>query len=201
MDGLPVLGDLTLLDDLRSRGIQAAIVAIGDNRERMRIADLLEQQGFTLISAIHPSACIAPSATLGKHLIIGSRVTVCVHASIEEHCVLLAGAIVEHDNKLGVGAFLHSAVRLAGGVKIGAGATLHIGACVIPYRKVGRDANVEPGSVVIADVLPGSVVGGAPAIRLDHERSHFVPDDRNDTTIPKAAADSGRLTLANQPTK
>jgi UDP-3-O-[3-hydroxymyristoyl] glucosamine N-acyltransferase len=100
---------------------------------------------------------------------------VCVHASIGNHCVLSAGSIVEHDNQLGRGVFLHPAVRLAGGVKIGDYASLGIGACVIPYRHVGREARVQPGGIVICDVLPGTTVSGVPATRSPHRSSRFIP--------------------------
>jgi acetyltransferase EpsM len=77
--------------------------------------------------------------------------------------VLSAGSIVEHDNHLGAGVFLHSAVRLAGTVRIEDGAVLGIGATVIPGRHIGRWARVEPGSIVIRDVPPETTVSGAPA--------------------------------------
>ena len=176
VDGLPVLGDFQQIPKLRKTGIDSAIVAIGDNHARVEIAERLEKDGLHLISAIHPLASIANSARLGKHLIIGSRVTICVHASLGNHCVLLAGAIVEHDNKLDQGSFLHPAVRLAGGVQVDAYATLCIGACVIPGRKVGKDARVEPGAVVIRDVLPGTTVSGAPAMRSDDNDSRFCAE-------------------------
>ena len=198
VDGLTVCGGVKQVSSLRREGVETAIVAIGDSRTRVRIAGLLKRRGMRLVSAIHPLASIAPSARLGSHLIIGPRVTVCVHASIADHCVLSAGAIVEHDNRLGTGVFLHPAVRLAGGVKVDQYATLGIGACVIPYRKVGRAARVGPGAVVIQDVLSGSTVSGAPATRLDTDSSHFVPDAPQ-AALPPAPAkdpDAQQLSLA-----
>lgn len=162
-DGLPVLGGLDQVGTLRWSGVTHAVVAIGDNQVRTRIADALTQRGLGLISAIHPQATIAPSAELGRHLIIGARVTVCVHAVIEDHCVISSGAIIEHDNHLGPGAFIHPAVRLAGGVRVEAGATLEIGASVIPGVRVGRRARVRAGAVVIRDIADGREAVGMPA--------------------------------------
>ena len=178
IDGLKVRGGIEQVPALRRTGVTAVIVAIGDGYVRGRLAEQLRQQGMSLVSAIHPLASIAPSARLGDHLIIGARAIVCVHASVGNHCVLLAGSIVEHDNQLGTGVFLHPAVRLAGGVSIGDYANIAIGSCVIPYRKVGREARVEAGAVVIRDVIPGMTVGGAPAVRTGTGTSRFVRDDR-----------------------
>lgn len=176
VDGLTVCGGIEQVPKLRRNGVTTAIVAIGDCHTRVWIAELLKRHGMHLASAVHPLASIAPSAQLGEHLIIGPRALICTHASIADHCVLSAGAIIEHDNQLSTGVFLHPAVRLAGGVQIAEYATLGIGACVIPYRKVGREAHVEPGAVVIRDVLPGTHVSGAPAARLQTGDSRFLPD-------------------------
>ncbi|MFQ5807709.1 MAG: NeuD/PglB/VioB family sugar acetyltransferase [Phycisphaerae bacterium] len=192
IDGLTVRGGIEQVPVLRRDGVTAVTVAIGDSHVRVRLAELLRQQGMCLVSAIHPLASIARSARLGDHLIAGARTIVCVHAAVGDHCVLSTGSIVEHDNRLGTGVFLHPAVRLAGGVKIDDYATLGIGACVIPYRWVGSEARVEPGGVVIRDVLPGTTVGGAPATRRDGKASRFVPDDGRLTAGQAVADNLGR---------
>jgi sugar O-acyltransferase (sialic acid O-acetyltransferase NeuD family) len=176
--GLPVRGGLAQLDTLRAEGVTRAIVAIGDNAARVELAETLAARGFTLVAAIHPLATISPSAEIGAHVVIGPRATVCVHARIAPHCVLLAGAIAEHDNVLGPGVFLHPAVRLAGGVHIAELALLGIGATVIPGRRVGRAAFVHPGAVVIHDVAAESAVAGIPALPVDREGSRFVAEPR-----------------------
>lgn len=175
VDGLRVLGGLEQIGALRAR-LAGAIVAIGNNDARMRIANQLRAAGIPLISAIHPLASVSPRARVGQHVIIGARVHVCVHARIGEDSVLCAGAIIEHDNVLGRGVFIHPAARLAGTVVVEEGATVGIGACVIPGRRIGRRAEVQPGAVVIADVPAGTSVAGAPARPTLLHSSRFVPD-------------------------
>jgi len=176
IDGLTVLGDLNCAGELRRGGIRHALVAIGDNRTRVRIARELELLGITLASAIHPLASVALTAAIGPHVIIGPRATICVHARVGAHAVVCAGAIVEHDNVIGTAAFLYPAARLAGGVTVEDYATIGIGACVIPYRRVGRGALVRPGAVVIADVPAGAVVSGVPARVEKPVPSRFIPE-------------------------
>ena len=183
VDDLPVRGGVDQIDTLRREGVACAIVAIGDSPTRVEIAERLVQCGMQLVSAIHPLASIARSAMLGRHLIIGARTTLCVHARIGDHCVLSAGSIVEHDNQMGRGVFLHPAVRLAGGVTVGDFATLGIGAAVIPGCRVGHEARVEPGAVVIRDVLPGTIVAGAPAQIRPVADSGFVAEEETAVTI------------------
>lgn len=183
VDGLPVIGGLEAAARLERVEF---VVAVGENGARVRIAERLRAMGRRLRGAIHPLANIAPSATIGTHVIIAARATICVHARVREHCVLSAGAIVEHDNRLDEGVFLGPAVRLAGGVEIGCQAWLGIGACVVPYRKVGALARVEPGAVVIRDVYPGATVGGAPARMRLGDNAGFVADAEPAVAKPAA---------------
>src|SRR5438477_12920486 len=51
ISGVPVIGPPNQLPKLRQRSIAAAIVAIGDNRTRLRYAQTLLEQGFELLNA------------------------------------------------------------------------------------------------------------------------------------------------------
>lgn len=172
-DGLRVLGGFEAAARLLEQNIRRAVVAVGTNADRVLLAKRLESMGFCLESVIHPLARIAPTATIGRHAVIGPRVSVCVHSVVGAHVVLSAGAIIDHDNLIGDGVFVHPAVRLAGGVRVEEMATIGIGASVIPGKKVGRGARVEPGAVVIRDVPSHAVVQGVPAAELG-ARGTFV---------------------------
>lgn len=184
VDGLPVVGGFEAAAPLTAQGTRHVVVAIGDNHDRVRLAEALAAVGLEPVSAIHPLTSIAPSAQLGRHLIIGPRVTICVHASIGDHCVLSSGCIIEHDNVLGRGVFLDPAVRLAGGVTIEAGARVGIGACVIPGRRLGRVCTVEPGTVVIRDVPMGASTSGVPGTIRPLRGGRFVADPQPPVTVP-----------------
>jgi len=163
IDGIPVLGGLDETPRLIRDGITHAVVAIGDNPTRVALGERLRERGMRLMSAIHPLASIASSATLDEHVIIGARAVICIHSTIGPHSVVSTGAIVDHDSRIGAGAFLHPAVKLAGGVRVEPLVTLCIGCSVIPGRTIGRRARVEAGSVVIRDIGDGSRVTGVPA--------------------------------------
>src|SRR4051794_7908989 len=68
--GVKVLGHLNLLPKLKANGVAGAIVAIGDNRVRRSYAHKLAAAGLKLINAVHPSAVISPTVTLGQNLVI-----------------------------------------------------------------------------------------------------------------------------------
>ncbi|QOJ13126.1 MAG: acetyltransferase [Planctomycetia bacterium] len=190
-DGLPILGGMEVVPALLNRGVRSAIVAIGSNAVRVSVATELRARGITLISAVHPLASVSPRATLGAHVVIGPRVTICVHARIGAHAVLSAGGIVDHDGVIGDGAFLHPAVRLAGGVRVEPCATIGIGASVIPGRTIGAGATVQPGAVVIRDVPPWDIAEGVPALTRPRSGGRFIADAR---AAPQRAAALPRKT-------
>jgi acetyltransferase EpsM len=173
---LPVRGGIDEVEGLLRAGISRAVVAIGDNVARTSMAEALAARHMQLVSAIHPLASLSPSAVIAEHVIVGPRATVCVHARIGPHVILSAGAIADHDNVIGKGAFLEVAVRLAGQVTIEEFATIGIGASVIPGRRVGPRARVAPGAVVIRDVPANATVGGIPAAGQHTPGSHFIPE-------------------------
>lgn len=191
IDGVAVAGGMECIAALARRGVRHGIVAIGFNETRARVADELRERGVELISAVHPLANISTSAQIGEHALIGPRATICVHARIGPHAVISAAAIVDHDNVLGTGVFLHPAARLAGGVRVEDFATIGIGSSVIPGRRIGTAARVEAGSVVIADVAPRAVVAGIPA-REAGPRGRFEAEEG---AITRAATGEPWVTL------
>jgi sugar O-acyltransferase (sialic acid O-acetyltransferase NeuD family) len=163
VDGLPVLGGLECLPDLHQRGITAAVVAIGDNGIRRAMADTLEQGGFELINAIHPSAQLATNVTVGKGVVIAAGALICAHCQIGDYAILNTGCIVDHESMIGTATHVCPGVRLAGHVTIESGAFLGIGATVVQNIRIGFEAIVGAGSVVVQNVDPMTTVVGVPA--------------------------------------
>jgi UDP-perosamine 4-acetyltransferase len=169
--GIKVLGDINLLGRLRRQGAGGAIVAIGDNRIRRSYVEIVRQAGLSLVNAIHPSAVIAPSATLGVNVVVAAGAIINPEAQIDDSAIINTGAIVDHECRVGNAAHVCPGVVLAGRVTIGDGAFLGVGARVLPCLTVGRLAMVGAGAVVLEDVPPLATVVGVPArvIKLERE--------------------------------
>lgn len=161
--GLPVLGPMNVLNKLRQQRVRHAIVAIGDNRTRHRYAELLESEGFELAGAVHPTAFVSPTATLGKNVVVGPNASVITEARVGDGAIVNTGAIVEHECEVGAYAHVAPAACLAGRVRVGAFAFIAIGATVIPCMTIGEGATVGAGAVVIEDVPLGATAVGVPA--------------------------------------
>ena len=163
VDGVPVLGGPDLLSDLATQDVDGAIVAIGDNGIRRQFADLVDAAGLELANAIHPSANLARTVTVGCNVVIAAGALVCAHCQIGDSVILNTGCIVDHESMVGTAAHICPGVKLAGHVTIESGAFVGIGATVIQNVRIGYDAVVGAGSVVIEDVEPMTTVVGVPA--------------------------------------
>ena len=170
IDGLPLLGDISLIGNFAQLDIDAAVVAIGDNRTRLSYALAFEKAGAPLVSAIHPSSNIAATAHVGKNVVIATGTNVCTHVTIEDSAILNTGCIVEHESHIHNAAHICPGVRIAGHVTVERSAFVGIGATVIQGVTIGESAIVGAGAVVLEDVPPYCTVVGVPArpVRRSH---------------------------------
>ena len=113
--------------------------------------------------AVHGSAWVSPTATVGEGSVIMAGAVVQTGARIGAHCVVNTGAIVEHDVVLGDHAQLAPGVTLGGAAHIGAATYIGLGALVRDHIVVGAGATVGMGAVVVRDVAAGARVMGVPA--------------------------------------
>lgn len=164
--GLPVLGPVSLLPKLRAQGTRHAIIAIGDNRTRHRYAAIVREHGLALASAVHPSAAVSPSATLGENVVVAAHATVCTECAVADLAIVNTAAVIDHECQIGLASHIGPGALLAGRVRVGAMAFVGLGAKVIQCLTVGEGAIVGAGAVVINDVPKGVTVVGVPARAL-----------------------------------
>ena len=164
VDGIPVRGGI---DDLVRIGNELdthrLIIAIGDNGTRRGLARQVEQIGFELISAVHPSATIAYNVTIGRNVVIAAGAVVCANCQIGDSVILNTGCIIDHQTMIGEGTHICPGVRVAGRVKVEPGVFVGIGATIIPKVTLGCESIVGAGAVVLEDVPPMATVVGVPA--------------------------------------
>ncbi|MGX7668087.1 acetyltransferase [Flavobacterium pedocola] len=135
------------------------IISIGDNSVRKKIAQQLE---VTFTTAVHPSAIVSESASLGEGSVVMPNAVVNAFSEIGKHCIINSGAIVEHDCKLEDFVHISPNAALAGNVNVGEGSQVGIGASVIQGVTIGKWAVIGAGTVVLKDVPDYAVVVGNP---------------------------------------
>ena len=136
------------------------IISIGNNRIRKRIAESLESDYET---AVHPTASVSPSATIGKGSVVMAGAIINSSAIVGNHCIVNTGVSVDHECELGDYVHLSPHATLCGNVRVGEGSWIGAGAVVIQGIKIGRWSIVGAGAVVTHDVPDYTEVVGVPA--------------------------------------
>jgi UDP-perosamine 4-acetyltransferase len=170
---VPCLGDDRALERALGAGVRSALVALGDNALRHRLAEAIVAMGFRLVNALHPSAQISPWATLGRGLAVMPGAVVNAAASLGDCSIVNTAASVDHDCLIGQSVHIAPGAHLAGCVTVGDQALIGVGAVVGRGRPlaIGRGAIVGAGAVVLCDVEPGTTVVGNPARPLHRDRN------------------------------
>lgn len=153
----PILGTIS---DAVSFPESSFVIAIGDNRTRLRIAQTMPLRWYT---AIHPSAIISDSAVIGEGSMIMPNAVVNANAVIGRHCIINTASIVEHDDR--IGDFVHISTRaaLGGGVQVDDLTQVGIGACVRHCIHICEECVIGAGAVVVSDITDSGAYAGVPA--------------------------------------
>ncbi len=146
-------------------GLSPMIVAVGLNPDRKAIVSRLDCD-FGV--AVHPSAIVSPSATIGEGTVIMPGAIVNADAVIGRHCIVNTGASVGHDCHLEDFCHVAPHATLCGTVHLGEGVLIGAGAVVIQNLSVGAWAVVGAGTVVIENVEGQEMVAGVPATSICH---------------------------------
>lgn len=147
----------------RRNSVIGGIVAIGSNKVRAKVAAWLAENGFSLISVIHPSAQIARGGLLGAGTVVMAGAVINSDARIGDNVIVNTRASIDHDCMVGDCVHLAPGATLCGTVTIGEGTFVCAGATIIPNLKIGRNVTVGAGSTVLRDVPDGVTVAGCPA--------------------------------------
>lgn len=158
--GVPVRGPV---GRLAGGPWRRAVLAVGDNRTRRRLAAELAGPRLTWARAVHPAAAVHPSVEIAPGTVIFAGAVVQPGSRLGAHGIVNTAASVDHDGDLGDFVHVAPGCHLAGAVTVGEGAFLGVGAAVVPGRTVGAWATVGAGAVVVRDVAPGATVAGVPA--------------------------------------
>lgn len=158
--GLNVLGKLADLPGLPHDSI---ILGIGDNAVRARLYAELKSAGKRFVTAIHPSAVLAPDVVISPGAVLCAGVVINTGGRVLENAIMNTCSSLDHHSVIEAHGHVAPGVHLAGNVRVGEGALVGIGSCAVPGVHIGAWSVVGAGTAVIRDVPEGATVGGVPA--------------------------------------
>lgn len=156
ISGVPIVGD----DDRVGDGPPRAVIAVGNNRTRQRLAHRL---GLEWVTVVHPRAWVDASVRLGAGTVVFAGAVIQPDSVVGDHVIVNTGASIDHDCQVDDFVHLAPGCHLAGEVHVAEGAFLGTGASVIVRVEVGPWSIVGAGGVVVRHVPPGVTAVGVPA--------------------------------------
>jgi len=158
--GVPVLGPLSqAVED----GVLRAVIAIGSNPVRKRIAESPAFAGLSWASVVHPFSFVAPSVVLGEGSVVFAGSVLQPDVVVGRHAVVNTAATVDHDGRLGDYCQVCPGAHLAGTVTLEEGVFVATGASLVPGVTVGAWSTVGAGAVVVGDLPSHTKALGVPA--------------------------------------
>ena len=170
LNGMPV-GSRAQLETDDPERMSKVIVAVGDNRDRERIALEIEQAGFGFATALHRTTTVGYGVVIGDGTVLLAGTIANAGAQIGSHVIINTSASVDHDCIVGDFAHISPGAHLAGNVRVGRGVHIGTGAAVIPGVRIGDWATVGAGATVVHDVAAYTTVVGTPAMPIPHKRA------------------------------
>ena len=146
---LKELGGISVLHD--SVGLSPFIISIGNCKIRKMIAERLDCE-FT--TAIHPSAIISPTATIGEGTVIMQGAIIQTEVQIGKHCIINTKASVDHECVIGDYVHIAPGCTISGDVYVGEGTWIGVGTTIIQGIRIG--------SVIVKNIPDNSKAYGVP---------------------------------------
>jgi len=172
IDGLQVLGNINSLPKLIAvYKVDAAIIAVGDNKVRAELFDKMKGLGLKLKRAIHPNALIARDVEIGEGVVIAAGAVINTGTRIGNNVIINTGAVIDHDNVIEDNAHISPGVKLAGRVTIGKYTHVGLGATIVEDLTIGENTTIGAGAVVLADIPAHTTAVGVPARIIKHKKT------------------------------
>ena len=161
--GSTVLGGQEQLAILRNQGISHLGLGVGHCEARLELADIALAHGFELITATHPNAVVAASASIGAGSVLCAGSVVNPETTLGLGVIINTCASVDHECVIADGVHICPGAHLASRVTVGRGTCLGIGSAVKDRVTIGEECLVGAGSVVLKDLPAGVMAYGVPA--------------------------------------
>jgi sugar O-acyltransferase (sialic acid O-acetyltransferase NeuD family) len=163
IDGVKVLGTPdAVLGDLAAQGGYFHC-AIGDNRQRRRLAELFEARGCSAATLLDPTVIIGPGVVVGTGCYVGAGTILAPHARIGRHVIINQHCTIGHDSIVEDFCQVSPGGRISGAVRLRTGASMGSNAVVMQGRTLGEHATLGAASFAVTDVPAGATAIGTPA--------------------------------------
>ncbi len=151
--GYPVIGRDEDLSALRQE-YEYAMITVGQIKSsavRMRLSQLLADEGFKMPVVVSPHAYVSPHATIGDGTIVMHGAIVNAGAKIGGNCILNSSSLIEHDAEAGDFVHISTGAIINGDSKVWNNSFVGSGAVVIHGITLPEYSFVRAGQRVVSN--------------------------------------------------
>jgi sugar O-acyltransferase (sialic acid O-acetyltransferase NeuD family) len=149
------------LNSYRDKG--SFFPAIGNNKIRKHLHQLIMLNQLQEMHAIHNRSIVSETALIGLSTMIGPACIVNAGAEIGSAVILNSGSIIEHECRIANYVHVAPGAILAGNVSVGEGSFIGAGAVIREGVKIGVNCVIGAGAVVLNNVPDNELWAGVPA--------------------------------------
>jgi sugar O-acyltransferase (sialic acid O-acetyltransferase NeuD family) len=160
---IPILGTIS---EYQPEEDHVLVMAIADPRDKLAVAEDLENRGGKFINLIHPTVVIGKNVEIGKGCVILPRAVLTCDIKIGDFVLINLGVTIGHDVLVGDGCTINSHSDVTGFAQLGNGVFLGSHAVITPNIKIKDFAKIGAGSVVVKQVKTETTVFGIPAKKI-----------------------------------
>ena len=142
------------------------VIAIGDNKIRSDIYNMLVKKKFSIATLIHPTAVLDETVTIGEGTVVMANAVINTSTKIGEACIINTSSSVDHDCIIKNYVHISPNVSIAGSVSIGEKTWVGIGSILVNNINITQDCIIGAGSVVTKDIKKAGTYVGTPVRRL-----------------------------------
>lgn len=165
IESLPILGKTSDIAFFINKGyfFINTIFRIDGQQERINMFESFGIPTEKLATFIHPLSYIAPNVQLGYGTVIMPNVSISSGTSFNTGCLIMVGATIGHDNK--IGKYCHFAAQCCVGAYTNIKDGVHIGlnATTRENLTIGKNSTLGMGSVLTKDIGDNEIWVGNPA--------------------------------------
>jgi len=155
--GLPLLGVIEQAAGRFGAGMRFHC-AVGNNRDRLKLAERAQAVGWVPATVIDPAAVISPDAHVGEGAFIGAMAFISCFAGVGRFALVNHHAGIGHDSTIGDYSQVCPGARVSGQCEVGEGAFLGSNAVLLPGRRMGSWSVLGAAALGLSDLAADATV-------------------------------------------